>query len=98
AAAGGDSATQALTSLLINRNFSQQRPLVPRVPGLDDLTPTECRVLQMLGDYKTSRQIAHALSISHRTVQTHRTNICQKLNLQGNHALIKFALVHKAQL
>jgi DNA-binding CsgD family transcriptional regulator len=31
-------------------------------------------------------------------VQTHRTNICLKLDLHGNHALMKFALDHKSEL
>ena len=96
--AGGHFASSALTSYLINRNFSRQQPRVPQVPGLDDLTPTERRVLQLLADYKTSREIADLLGISYRTVQTHRTNICQKLDLQGNHALMKFALAHKDRI
>jgi hypothetical protein len=32
------------------------------------------------------------------TVQTHRKNICVKLQLEGNHALMRFALEHKSQL
>lgn len=96
--AGEHFASPALTSYLIKSNFSRQRPLIPKVPGLEDLTATERRVLQMLADYKTSREIAATLGISHRTVQTHRANICQKLQLQGNHALMKFALAHRDQL
>jgi DNA-binding NarL/FixJ family response regulator len=41
---------------------------------------------------KTSREIADTLYISPRTVETHRTNICMKLGLQGRHALMKYAL------
>lgn len=67
-------------------------------PGIKDLTPTERRILKLLADYKTSREIAEELFISHRTVQTHRTNICQKLGLQGNHALMKFALEYLSEL
>jgi len=36
--------------------------------------------------------------ISPRTVETHRTNICNKLEIHGSHALMKFALSHKAEL
>jgi len=97
-AAGEHFVSPALTSYLVNRNLSRQRPLVPHVASLDDLTPTERRVLSLLADYKTSREIAEALGISHRTVQAHRSNICQKLDLEGNHALMKFALAHKDQL
>ena len=66
--------------------------------GLGDLTPTERRVLFLLSELKTSREIAAELSISPRTVDNHRANICSKLDLQGSHALTKFALQHKGEL
>lgn len=96
-AAGQHFVSAALTSALIHRT---QRSIAqtPHLPGLDDLTPTEHRIVQMLAQYKTSRQIADELGISHRTVQTHRQNICQKLNLQGQHALVKFAIAHQGDL
>jgi DNA-binding NarL/FixJ family response regulator len=96
-AAGQHFVSAALTSALIHRT---QRSLAqtPHLPSIHDLTPTERRVVQLLAQYKTSRQIADELGISHRTVQTHRQNICQKLNLQGQHALVKFALANQESL
>ena len=61
-----------------------------------ELSPAELRVLELIADYKTSKQIADELCISHRTVEAHRTHICQKRGLHGSHALMKFALDHKA--
>lgn len=69
-----------------------------RREALAGLTKTERRVLTLIADYKTSREIGEELHVSYRTVQTHRTNICTKLELRGNHALMKFALDHKADL
>ena len=66
--------------------------------GLGDLTPTERRVLLLLSELKTSKAIAAELSVSPRTVDNHRANICSKLDLQGSHALTKFALQHKGEL
>ncbi|MDM7923919.1 MAG: response regulator transcription factor [Pyrinomonadaceae bacterium] len=63
--------------------------------GVAALSPAERKVLALIAEYKTSRQIAEELFISPRTVETHRTHICQKLGLQGNHALIRFAVSHK---
>jgi DNA-binding NarL/FixJ family response regulator len=83
----------ALTSYLVTR--SARRPPEAQGPGVHNLTQTEKRILKLIADYKTSKQIADELFISHRTVQTHRSNICQKLHLEGNHALMKFALDHK---
>ena len=45
-----------------------------------------------------SISISAELFISHRTVENHRANICQKLELKGSHSLIKFAFDHKSQL
>jgi DNA-binding NarL/FixJ family response regulator len=87
----------ALTTYLVNRSRIAERPRGSR-PGLLDLTPTERHVLRLIADYKTSREIAEDLGISRRTVETHRTNICQKLEIHGSHALMKFALEHKTRL
>ena len=86
-----------MTSYLIKRSAPGAGRGLQK-PGLDDLTPTERRILKLIAEYKTSREIAEALFISYRTVQTHRANICTKLEIQGNHALMKFALDHKSQL
>jgi DNA-binding NarL/FixJ family response regulator len=56
------------------------------------LSASEMRILSLIAEYKTSREIADTLYISPRTVETHRTNICMKLGLQGRHALMKYAL------
>lgn len=65
---------------------------------LADLTPTERRILFLLAELKTSKDIAAELHISPCTVDNHRAHICSKLNLHGSHALVKFALQHKSEL
>ncbi len=86
-----------LSSFLLNRSARRQE-LRRDTPGLDDLTPTERKVLRMLAEYKTSKQIADELFISPRTVDNHRANISAKLGLHGSHALMKFAIEHKSEL
>lgn len=86
-----------LSSFLLNRSARRQE-LRRDTPGLDDLTPTERKVLRMLAEYKTSKQIADELFISSRTVDNHRANISTKLGLHGSHALMKFAIEHKSEL
>ncbi len=66
--------------------------------GLNQLTPTERRILKLVADEKTSKEIGEQLYISYRTVETHRTNISRKLNLQGSLALVKFAVAHKSEI
>jgi DNA-binding NarL/FixJ family response regulator len=65
---------------------------------IESLTAMERKVLKKVGEMKTSRAIADELFISTKTVNNHRNNISAKLNLQGSHALLKFAIEHKANL
>ena len=95
--AGGHYISPALSSFLVDRMerisvLSQDRP------GLKSLTPTERKVLRMISEKKTTKQIAAELFVSPRTIDNHRSNICLKLDLQGSNALLKFALEHKADL
>ena len=64
----------------------------------DSLTASEKRILSLIGEYKSSREIAETLFISVRTVERHRENISLKLDLHGNKALLKFALENKYKL
>ncbi len=72
------------------------RGAVPAGP-LAALTPTERRILKLLGDLKTSKQIGELMCISHRTVQNHCANMSAKLGLRGSKALLRFALAHRDQ-
>jgi DNA-binding NarL/FixJ family response regulator len=96
-AAGEYFTSPVLTSYLIHRQRPTTADSEPAT-GMASLTPTERRILSLIAAYKTSKEIADELCISFRTVNTHRANICQKLNLQGNHALMKFALAHQDEL
>lgn len=83
-----------LETLLLNRrNRIDDRGYDIKRPN--DLTISERRVLKLIGQDKTSRQIADELFISIRTVDRHRANISEKLNLRGTNALLKFALEHR---
>lgn len=96
-AAGQHFVTPSLTSLLVHRR-NGSRALAARQPRLTDLTPTERRVLQMVAESKSSKEIGAELFIHYRTVENHRTAICQKLGLSGPNALLKFALNHRSEL
>lgn len=87
----------SLSAYLINRR-ARSIALIKEKPGIQDLTSMERRVLKLIAEDKTSKEIAKELFISHRTVETHRTNISRKLELHGSLALIKFAVAHKSQL
>lgn len=86
-----------LSSILLKRR-SRASDLTAATPGLEALSPTERRVLSLVAQGKTSREIGEALFISPRTVESHRANIGEKLNLRGTNALITFAVSHRSQL
>lgn len=90
-------ASHALTSFLINRS-RRAMELTEAQPSIKDLTPAERQILKLIADNLTTKEIGEQLFISPRTVEKHRENICQKLNLQGSHTLLKFALAHKSRL
>lgn len=62
-----------------------------------DLTPSERRILLLIADGLSSKEIGAELSIHYRTVENHRTNICRKLGIEGANALLRFAVQHKGE-
>lgn len=87
----------ALSTFLLKRANSTAQ-FEKNNPSVKNLTATERRVLRLIGDYKTSKEIADELFISQRTVDAHRNNISNKLGLKGAHALLKFALDNRNDL
>jgi DNA-binding NarL/FixJ family response regulator len=59
------------------------------------LTEREKEVLKALSNGSTNKEIAQKLNISVRTVETHRRNIMQKLNIKNIAGLIKFSIANK---
>ncbi len=96
-AAGQLYVSRPLTAYLLHRR-NRSQALVQSKPGLKDLTLSEQRILRMIADNKSSKEIGAELCIHYRTVENHRVNICQKLGLQGTNSLLRFALQHKSEL
>jgi DNA-binding NarL/FixJ family response regulator len=89
--------SSTLADLLLRRG-QQSATLRQEKVGLELLTPTESRILKLVAEDKTTKEIAESLGISTRTVDTHRQNISHKLNLSGSHSLLKFAYDNKSKL
>lgn len=60
--------------------------------GEDLLTEREREVVQLVAEGHTNRGIAHKLGISVKTVETHRTNIMEKLGAADRTDLVKYAI------
>src|SRR6185503_9363192 len=74
-----------LLNKLIGKSTQVQRT------GLENLTDRELHVLQLLGDGKSTREIAAELNLSFKTVESHRENIKSKLGLDTAAELTHYA-------
>lgn len=59
-----------------------------------DLSPRELEVLRQLALGYTNRQIADALGLSVKTVETYKARVMEKLDVHGRAALVRYALAH----
>lgn len=79
----------ALTRTLIS-DYVRQVERSDEAP--DSLTERELEVLKLVAEGLTNRQIAIKLNISIKTVQTHRANLMDKLNLHDRTELVRYAI------
>lgn len=98
AVAAGQTFISATLSRMLVQRRERNEALRRDKPGLDSLTPTERRILRLIAEDKTSKEIAGMLGCAPRTVETHRQNISTKLGLSGSHSLLKFAFDNKTNL
>ena len=57
-----------------------------------DLTEREVEILKLVAEGYSNKEIGERLFISHRTVDTHRTNLMKKMDVHNVAGLIRIAL------
>ncbi len=62
---------------------------------LNKLSLRQREVLQLLAEGKSTKEIAHVLKISSRTVEFHKYSVMNLLNIKTNAELVHFAIKHK---
>lgn len=67
-------------------------PKSEEIHGFDTLTSREREVLQLVAEGRTNRAIAQALRISLKTVEKHRANLMNKLNVSDTASLVRIAV------
>lgn len=60
--------------------------------ALDILTPRQREILQLIAEGKSTKEIARTLSISAKTVETHRTSLMDRLQIYDIAGLVRFAM------
>lgn len=82
--------TGSISARMINKMYNAARPQ----GGAGDLsfTERELEILKLIGTGCATSEIAHAMNISAYTVESHRRNLREKLNLKDGAALLKWAI------
>lgn len=81
----GPAVTKQLMEEFAGRKLGRQSPVAA-------LTDREFEILQIFGEGKTNREVARQLNLSPKTVETHRINIRQKLDIKSTPELIRYAV------
>ena len=83
-----------ITPSIAERLASYIEDDVPRAPH-ERLSNRELQVLQLVGSGKQPTEIATELNLSVKTVSTYRARILEKMGMETNAQLIRYALQHR---
>lgn len=83
--------SSTITDLVV-REFIQNSRFEPPPSAFDLLSPREREILQLFAEGKSTKEIASQLFISVKTVETHRKQIMDKLNIHTIAELTKYAI------
>jgi RNA polymerase sigma factor (sigma-70 family) len=90
-AAGDSLLSPSVTRRVIDRMAQQPNPDLADQAKLDELTPREREVLELLARGLSNREIAEALSVEESTIRTHVKRILMKLDLRDRVQAVIFA-------
>ncbi len=68
------------------------RPGDPKPSGVASLTDREREVLQLIAEGLSSKEIANVLGVSLKTIDSHRSNLMEKLDIHKVSGLVRFAI------
>jgi len=92
---GGRFFNDAIMKLVFEDFYSHEKLKSSDKKLPDDLTKREYEVLGLVAAGKTNKELAEALFISVKTVETHKTHIMEKLGLKNTTELVKYAIKNK---
>jgi len=82
--------SQKIASTVVDDYISERH----RASPLDSLSPRERQILQLVAEGKSSAEAAAMLFLSPKTVDTYRSRMMQKLDIDDLPTLVKFAIQH----
>lgn len=88
AVAGGRTFVSSSTQQALMRRWLEEDPESRR----EELTARELEVVKLIAEARTNRQIAEALKVSEKTVESHRGNVLAKLGMRDRVELARYAI------
>ncbi|MBL8091176.1 MAG: response regulator transcription factor [Anaerolineales bacterium] len=83
---------ETISSMTMENSFHQNMKQVDN--PLELLSPREKEILQLIAEEHTSSEVANILSISEKTVEKHRANMMEKLQVRNLAGLVRLAIKH----
>lgn len=93
-AGGKEYFNSSISDIVVKSIVQQARVQSGRSVKLQSLTDREMEIVKLIAEGLLSKEIADKLSISIHTVDTHKTNIMQKLKLKSSVDIVKYAIRH----
>ena len=84
-----------VSQLMVSSYVNKAGDFAEKKRKLSGLTKREVEIIRLLSDGLSNQKIASQLGITHRTVDTHRTNIMQKVKVKNVAELVKYSIVNK---
>jgi len=82
--------TRKVSDAVVDGYVREHRPSSP----LESLSPRERQIMLLVVEGRSSSEIADALHLSPKTVETHRSRLMEKLGVENVIGLVKFAVQH----
>ena len=93
-ASRGEAYLSPAISRIVLDDFLSRHPNTQRLSPFDHLTPREREVLQLIAEGNTNAEMARTLNISVKTVESHRANLMDKLDVHDIAGLTRTAIKH----
>jgi DNA-binding NarL/FixJ family response regulator len=90
--AGGIYLSPAIAHYVVKASLMEKRSPRQRGAFAVALTGQESKVLQLIAEGRSSKEVASELGVSFNTVHTHRSNVMAKLNLHKQSDLVRYAI------
>jgi DNA-binding NarL/FixJ family response regulator len=86
---GGVYLSASVSRIMGNRNLASENS---GQSPLDELTPRQREILQLIAEGKSTKEIAFILKVSAKTVETHRSLLMDRLGIHDVPGLVRYAI------